>query len=539
MQQWGKRNIPEKTSGIVRHDSHMRKSGGRPRRKSNQVPLVPEQRINATDSEERENSEETNRNYRQVSHTRESELDSAGSRHRSYVVLLASDQDEPDSILYGSLPDYACRNRAGRCRWLTGFSQGSPVSHALPFWRYSTLTSLHLHRSAGIQREGKMGDPRENTPASDIVRHRSDPFSNRTRFALLEGDQSSRCTTATPCLISIAPSISRIELAARLLNTRLHYCSLLITGSRLNGACLKNWRPITTVGEKNKCLESTSPPNEFAKYSWLYSLVNAEGCKQSYTVVSGPPSWFDTCRHSDIQGVKSAWVQFACYTGTISICGNPGVTRPGNEPGVVSWRGVSCNMQTNAGMAFYSNMIQPAGHTLRECLHLIDRLMPESHIPDKHDMALQTKQPMEYKIDPTLNFTALSLVQTASFLHWLLPGCEATRFLTEQHLTGTHGCEVFIHWCRVTQGRTGFNPRLVYSGWFSQVGMVLDDVAGRRVLSGISRYLPPFHYFTAPSSPHFTLIGSRDFDVSSRPNLFTHSLSLFILVETCKLRVII
>ncbi|KAJ8883340.1 hypothetical protein PR048_015183 [Dryococelus australis] len=53
-------------------------------------------------------------------------------------------------------------------------------------------------------------------------------------------------------------------------DTHSHYCFLLITGSQLNGACLKNCRPITTVGEKNRCLESTLPPNEFAKYSWLY-----------------------------------------------------------------------------------------------------------------------------------------------------------------------------------------------------------------------------------------------------------------------------
>ncbi|KAJ8870641.1 hypothetical protein PR048_029664 [Dryococelus australis] len=35
--------------------------------------------------------------------------------------------------------------------------------------------------------------------------------------------------------------------------THSHYCFLLKIGSRLNGACLKNCRPITAVGGKNKC----------------------------------------------------------------------------------------------------------------------------------------------------------------------------------------------------------------------------------------------------------------------------------------------
>ncbi|KAJ8890477.1 hypothetical protein PR048_009986 [Dryococelus australis] len=40
---------------------------------------------------------------------------------------------------------------------------------------------------------------------------------------------------------------------------------------------------------------------------------------------------------------------------------------------------------------------------------------------------------------------------------------------------------------RLPPKRTGFNPRLGYSG-FSHVGIVTDDAAGRRVFSGISRF---------------------------------------------------
>ncbi|KAJ8872421.1 hypothetical protein PR048_026025 [Dryococelus australis] len=47
------------------------------------------------------------------------------------------------------------------------------------------------------------------------------------------------------------------------------------------------------------------------------------------------------------------------------------------------------------------------------------------------------------------------------------------------------------------------------------------------LVSGFSRGLPftsPFQSGAAPYSPHFTLVGSRDLAVKSRPNIFTHSL---------------
>ncbi|KAJ8870501.1 hypothetical protein PR048_029524 [Dryococelus australis] len=58
----------------------------------------------------------------------------------------------------------------------------------------------------------------------------------------------------------------------------------------------------------------------------------------------------------------------------------------------------------------------------------------------------------------------------------------------------------------------------------SHVGIVPDDAAGRRVFSGISSFPPPFHSGADPYSPCFTLIGSRDLDLKSRPNLSTHSI---------------
>ncbi|KAJ8866569.1 hypothetical protein PR048_032428 [Dryococelus australis] len=56
---------------------------------------------------------------------------------------------------------------------------------------------------------------------------------------------------------------------------------------------------------------------------------------------------------------------------------------------------------------------------------------------------------------------------------------------------------------------------------FSQMGIVPDDSVSQRVLSENSRFSPPFHSGAAPFSPHFTLVGSQDLVVKSRPNPLT------------------
>ncbi|KAJ8866026.1 hypothetical protein PR048_033550 [Dryococelus australis] len=66
-------------------------------------------------------------------------------------------------------------------------------------------------------------------------------------------------------------------LLVAVINTVKHTLTLLLPAyywlAVEHGACLKSCRPITAVEEMNKCLKSTSSPNEFAKYSWLYLLA--------------------------------------------------------------------------------------------------------------------------------------------------------------------------------------------------------------------------------------------------------------------------
>ncbi|KAJ8877705.1 hypothetical protein PR048_022160 [Dryococelus australis] len=69
-------------------------------------------------------------------------------------------------------------------------------------------------------------------------------------------------------------------------------------------------------------------------------------------------------------------------------------------------------------------------------------------------------------------------------------------------LASSHQCEPGLISGRDTPG-------------FSQVGIVPDYVAVRRVFSRISRFLPQLHSGAAPFSPHVTLVNSQDLAVNS------------------------
>ncbi|KAJ8871138.1 hypothetical protein PR048_027442 [Dryococelus australis] len=60
---------------------------------------------------------------------------------------------------------------------------------------------------------------------------------------------------------------------------------------------------------------------------------------------------------------------------------------------------------------------------------------------------------------------------------------------------------------------------------FSQMGIVPDDAAVRRVFSGSPSFPRPFIPALLHPQPRFAFIGFQDLDVKGRPNLFTHSLT--------------
>ncbi|KAJ8871050.1 hypothetical protein PR048_027354 [Dryococelus australis] len=67
------------------------------------------------------------------------------------------------------------------------------------------------------------------------------------------------------------------------------------------------------------------------------------------------------------------------------------------------------------------------------------------------------------------------------------------------------------------QGEPGSIPGAASLPDIPHLGIVPDDGAGGWVFSGISRFLTHLHSGSAPYSPHFTLIGSRDPDVKEPP----------------------
>ncbi|KAJ8866393.1 hypothetical protein PR048_032236 [Dryococelus australis] len=75
------------------------------------------------------------------------------------------------------------------------------------------------------------------------------------------------------------------------------------------------------------------------------------------------------------------------------------------------------------------------------------------------------------------------------------------------------------------QGEPGSIPGRITPG-FSHVGIVPDDAAGRRVLSGISRFPSPFSYRHCSMLTSITLIGSQVRTVKSHLNLSTPILPL-------------
>ncbi|KAJ8866820.1 hypothetical protein PR048_032681 [Dryococelus australis] len=74
------------------------------------------------------------------------------------------------------------------------------------------------------------------------------------------------------------------------------------------------------------------------------------------------------------------------------------------------------------------------------------------------------------------------------------------------------------------QGKPGSIPGQATPS-LSRVGIVLDDAAGQRVFSGISRFLHPFILALLHTHFNITLIGFQDLDVKSHPHLFTHFLN--------------
>ncbi|KAJ8890174.1 hypothetical protein PR048_009681 [Dryococelus australis] len=172
-------------------------------------------------------------------------------------------------------------------------------------------------------------------------------------------------------------------------------------------------------------------------------------------------------------------------SGTIPTCESL-VTRPGIEPGSPWWEASVPTAQPPWPLIEFEAVCSSAEF---ECPN------SQSHLTDTSDghgteyYSIQTcKKVHATKLQPdtpekwrhstveTCNIRVIFWYQTgrhstvtympelASFLHWLLHRYEAAPILTEMHVIGAHNCEVFIYWCRITQGvsyRVKFNDKLI------------------------------------------------------------------------------
>ncbi|KAJ8869935.1 hypothetical protein PR048_028946 [Dryococelus australis] len=378
-----------------------------------------------------------------------------------------------------------------------------------------------------------------------------------------------------PTLLRIGAALSEHEAEeypGRILNTHSHCCFLLFTGSQLNEAYLKNCRPITTVGDKNKCLESTSPPNEYAKYSWLYLQHNQsnyyDGLALYYEIFIMQNTI--TTEYARIR-CDVLWCNFMDF---VKLSFHEAEEFPGSR--------------TSAGL--HENSVSLC---LREAEEYHGSRTSAALASEKFGVITSVPKSFhqQKKYEYTVDFNAISTHQQFAYCHWWRLLEKAFSYLTgtlrvRQHRHGSYVIRVqtvksyqkinlanqdrrqapigkrrtamlrasnalllacvfgvtlptqatvsllyFLNtyyvpstWLR---GRGGVvvrllashlaEPGLVPSGvafGFSHGGIVPDDASVRRVFSGISLFLTPLHSGAAPYSPRITLIDSQDLDVT-------------------------
>ncbi|KAJ8868508.1 hypothetical protein PR048_030036 [Dryococelus australis] len=264
-----------------------------------------------------------------------------------------------------------------------------------------------------------------------------------------------------------------------MLNTHSHYCFLIITGSGLKGACLNNCRPITTVGEKNKCfknsddsvfdsspmrveiqfrpmtevdqthsnLPSSLSSNNNANFSRLYRSIRCEHDLDLMPRI-----------HQALVGGPRISYKQSCTKSIASHKGDPGSILGRVTPDIRTWE--SCRTMSLVGGFSGGFPVSPA-LSFRRCSILTS-------------ITLIGSQNLDVKNIPNL-FTH-SRATVAKRLACSPP--------TKANRVQSLG--------RTTTG-------------ISLLGIVPDDAAGRRVFSGVSRFPRPFilallHTHLSPSS---------------------------------------
>ncbi|KAJ8873667.1 hypothetical protein PR048_024497, partial [Dryococelus australis] len=207
----GKREILEKdppTSGIVQRDSHMRRSGGGPRRESNPA----------------NNAEHTERKNHTV----------AERLVCSPPTMANRVQTRPGHRIF------ACRNHAGRCRWSAGFLRDLPFPlpfhlGAAPYSHQSPSSALKTPLLKAAQKS-LLTLLRTNTRmASQECEPSEKPVNTKARTKELEKKTKERKTDVSENITRVKRTASNQESGSVL---TCHEIQLVLKSFRKNRACL-------------------------------------------------------------------------------------------------------------------------------------------------------------------------------------------------------------------------------------------------------------------------------------------------------------
>ncbi|KAJ8888939.1 hypothetical protein PR048_008433 [Dryococelus australis] len=124
------------------------------------------------------------------------------------------------------------------------------------------------------------------------------------------------------------------------------------------------------------------------------------------------------------------------------------------------------------------------------------------------------RQALKNENIPHLRLKTIGMTRTGSILKRRAPKvmcdvemAECVLLHQESARLGGGGVAGRLTWSPPTKANRAQSPRPEVTPGYSEVGIVPDDAAGRRVFLGDLSFPPPLHSYAAPSSPHFTLIG--------------------------------
>ncbi|KAJ8878006.1 hypothetical protein PR048_022469 [Dryococelus australis] len=301
--------------------------------------------------------------------------------------------------------------------------------------------------------------------SSKVIRLLRNQAAEENRLSKWKADESLRQWNRETC-----ERDDEEEIKGRLLDTHPHYCLELITGAQLNGACLKNCSPIKTLGEKDTRLVSTSSP---------IREQNIAGGTEDIRTTSVVLRECVSAAEQDKIDVQHVYTEVTFAIGLQLIGNAQNDSEPIADLHRNKHRVPYYQVWGNTG---YSLGQQPMNTQLRlECA----RCCGEQSKERNRDKSLRRT------IQLSITCSGRGSLKLLSYLP--SPIVKRSENVEHDARQTRHLQLCLIHLVRLLsshQGEPSSMPGLVTPG-FSQVGIVPDDAAGRRIISEISCFPRP------------------------------------------------